>query len=156
MNFENVKRIWKQHEKGFTIELVNWRHQIDDQEKWNIYVYVYPTHKWYQNNIDMLKNGAYYDLDQSSSPPFHGGITRCEIHPQSIEIGCDYQHLGDEFYAIESDPHTFEYDINLLINWFNDYNSNGQDIADPVPTPSIKDGHGLNLEELYQSHCEVC
>jgi len=158
IDFENTKRIWKFAREGYTLELVNWRHYVGGPEKWNIYVYVYPTHKWFAFNQHIFQdNGkykpitAYFNkINAADNPPMHGGISSLTIHPGSIELGCDYQHDGDDFYSTENDPYTFEYDIKSLIEWFDNYNPNGEANQEKVKAPSDKGGNALSLDDLYQ------
>jgi hypothetical protein len=157
IDFENPKRIWKIIRKGYDLELVNWRHQ-DGPENWNIYVCVYPNHKWYTFNQHVLREIGHYKpissylnkIKDVDYPPMHGGITSLTIHSNSIEMGCDYQHDGDNFYSVEIDPYTFEPDIKALIDWFDNYNPNGEVQGEKAKAPSDNGGQALSLDELYQ------
>ena len=96
----NESQGWKIVEGNFCVVVKHWLQPCGDRppNRWNVYAYIYPKHTLF----DKFDNA--YD-DVCSSLPMHGGVTYFQKHvdndgkPASIEIGCDYDHLGDDRYS---------------------------------------------------------
>ena len=107
---ENPRNVFLEHcvNKGnnFEVEIVHW-HMIDDEEKadklcglmgnecWNVYVIIHKDHPLYKNLCHLTDDD--YDGAADSFPfSMHGGITYVKNDGDSIKIGDDYMHYGDE------------------------------------------------------------
>lgn len=90
--------------------------------RWCVYVYVYPTHPIFPR----------FRGEKTSQPaldgmPLHAGCTYLQRHYRagkitSIEVGCDYNHYGDEHFGIYATPdqagEVFR-DAEALFAWMN-------------------------------------
>ena len=116
MNFEmkpkeNPRNIFLEHcvNKGnnFEVEIIHW-HLIDDEKKadelyvlmgnecWNVYATIYKDHPLYKNLCHLTDDD--YDGAMNSFPfGMHCGITYVKNNGDSIKIGDDYMHYGDDF-----------------------------------------------------------
>lgn len=108
---ENPRNMFLEHcvNKGnnFEVEIVHWR-MIDDEEKankvcvfmgnecWNVYATIHKDHPLY-NKLCHLANDDYSGAIGSFPFSMHGGITYVKNDGDSIKIGDDYMHWGDEF-----------------------------------------------------------
>ena len=124
---ENYKKIdvWKREGKDFLIEV---KHStttpyldFEGRNKWFIYAYLYPKH----NKFGEFVSEEIYQ-DATEYMPLHGGCTYCKKHIDSfvnitsIQVGCDYQHYGDENYSFMSDEEEAQsvfYDANKLFEY---------------------------------------
>ena len=107
---ENPRDVFLEHcvNKGnnFEVEIIHW-HMIDDEEKanevcsfmgnecWNVYAIIYKDHPLYKNLCN-LTDDDYSGAADSFPFYMHGGITYVRNDGDSIKIGDDYMHWGDE------------------------------------------------------------
>jgi hypothetical protein len=96
---------WKQTGDGFLIVVSrHWKVSMKIHEDglvngWCVYAYIYPSHPLFKAACE---SSAYEEplIDL----PFHGGITKKELHfndnheVTAVQLGADYSHLGDEHY----------------------------------------------------------
>ena len=107
---ENPRNVFIEHcvNKGdnFKVEIIHW-HMIDDEEKanelcglmgnecWNVYAIIHKNHKLYKCLSD-LEDDDYFKAENLFPFCMHGGITYVRNDGDSIKIGDDYMHWGDE------------------------------------------------------------
>ena len=110
----DYKEEWRLRGPDFSVKIS--RHNVapDDyrgRNRWAVYAYIYPHHRLF-NQIS--EDSSIYDVPEL---PLHGGCTFFAVHraggarakqpgavvgPNGItsyEIGCDYDHLGDERFT---------------------------------------------------------
>lgn len=107
------KNIWTKIGKNFLIEIS--RHSVDlpygttGVHRWCIYAYIYPSHSLF-TKFDLNSENSHQDVVYDF--PLHGGCTYFRYHYNSshnvtsVQIGCDYNHLGDDHlthYSTEED-----------------------------------------------------
>ena len=93
---------------NFEIEIVHW-HMVDDEEKandlcglmsgnecWNVYAVIYKDHPFYKN-LCHLTDDDYDGANDNLHFGMHGGVTYVKNNGDSIKIGDNYMHWGDEF-----------------------------------------------------------
>lgn len=116
---------WVRHGKDFAIEILHipnptggsW--EFGEENRWFIYAYIYPKHPL----AGKITSNEIFQ-DSLMSLPLHGGCSyvnhNCSIDGKinSIKIGCDYQHYGDEYYSDISvdDPKVFFVDALRLFD----------------------------------------
>lgn len=96
---------WKKYGENFCIVVS--RHSVptttyDDKgpNRWRIYAYIYPKH-WHFGSFD--GDGLWQDA--TSVLNLHGGASFFRANRDdigditSIQVGCDYNHLHDEYYT---------------------------------------------------------
>jgi len=86
-------------------------HTIDEKycspgegpHRWALYVYIYPNHTMFQE----FDGNTHIYQKACENMPLHGGCSYVRYHldekdktkPSSVQVGCDYNHLHDEFYT---------------------------------------------------------
>ena len=96
------KDIWTRGGKDFLIEISQHRTgAIDDdrtENKWCIYAYIYPKHPQFGK---FEGDRIWQDATELG---MHGGCSYLRYHfdatagVTSVQVGCDYNHLGDDRY----------------------------------------------------------
>ena len=114
---------WKHIEKAFCVEAYHWKGETrefrDGGNRWNVYLYVYPKSKFFQ---DIDKDASMYQ-DAILPIPLHGGCTHFSQHCNtkgdvlSFRIGCDYAHLHDDHYSQMDYPDSILADAKELVEW---------------------------------------
>jgi len=103
------KDVWTTHGKGFCVEVVRWERElsiseeswsISDTNIWNIYAYIYPSHTLFNKLKRVKRAGDCYKF----GIPFTRDISYFNKNQRenkicSIQIGNDYNHLGDEYFT---------------------------------------------------------
>jgi len=92
------KDVWIQRRLTFAVEVS--RHSVGEENKWAVYVYIYPPHSLFAT-IDH-KAGMFQST--CNALPLHGGCSffRRHLNPEkptettSYQIGADYDHYWDE------------------------------------------------------------
>ena len=121
------KDLWVLRHKNFAVEVSRHVVQIHEEldlgpNRWCVYVYVYPTHPLF-GSIDL--NGRMWQ-NPLEDFPLHGGCSFSKVHQQfkggvvSVQIGCDYNHCGDERYshmATKAEASSVFNDAEELFNW---------------------------------------
>jgi hypothetical protein len=119
------------------IKVVRWSFRAEGEAKpsysfgmgennWNVYAYIYPEHPLFEKFSAHATgdNGDSYEL--TSSMPLHGGQTFFQLNygsagkVDSVQIGCDYMHSGDEHYnefATKEDAYSVFRDAEELREW---------------------------------------
>lgn len=129
---ENPRDVFLEHciNKGnnFEVEVVHW-HMIDDEEKaskvcdlignecWNVYAVIYKNHRLYENLYHLTDDD--YDGAMNNFPfGMHGGITYVKNNGDSIKVGDDYMHWGDEFIQKSKElPFEVKWEAEELFNF---------------------------------------
>jgi hypothetical protein len=134
---------------GFAIEVVRFtskpylRNEYlrnEGENKWCVYVYVYPQHPLFKKiNPTVGDTITCYD-DRLPNMPLHGGCTYTQIHLTddgkeitSIQIGADYSHYRDErysFMATKEDAFDVFFDAEQLYKWMQNYDGNDKENTD--------------------------
>jgi hypothetical protein len=93
---------WKRDGRGFRITVVRWTVNMDQLDpgkgphRWAVYAYICPGHPLFRSF-----SGSRLLQDAAISLPLHGGPSFLRWHrdddgnPTSIQVGADYNHLGD-------------------------------------------------------------
>ena len=116
---------WTRRSDKFAVELRHWSYEDSWKPKgvnnvWNLYCYIYKDHPLF-NLID--KDGG-TDQDIFYKIEMHGGCTFFQPHTvegevRSYQIGCDYNHYGDEAYQEMSADDGIGYMIFHAENLYN-------------------------------------
>ena len=126
MNDEwKLRKIWKRRGKHFTIEIshhkVEQRDEDDGGNRWCVYAYIYPEHPHF-----VSFNGNSMWQDAALASPLHGGPSYLQWHRDndgnftSIQVGADYNHLGDEHHSFNEtaeDARSVFHDADELFDW---------------------------------------
>ena len=98
------KDVWSKRETGFCIEVS--RHEdkpLEETEgphRWCVYAYIYPNHTLF----DKFDGDSLWQ-EATDMLPLHYGCSLLKRHTDedgnvcSIQVGADYNHLGDEQYT---------------------------------------------------------
>lgn len=100
------KEEWVKEGKHFRVSVVHWytdefhgeTFYYPRKEKWNIYLYFYKNHPFF----DKFTSEDIYAHEQPEPVGLHGGITFYRAHKDKKneiichEIGCDYGHYRDD------------------------------------------------------------
>lgn len=84
---------------------------------WCLYATIFSKHRLFEKACE---NKTDYDIDLGDKlyGSFHCGCTYYNRQSDYVKIGCDYQHLGDEYYARCSDlPNDIISDAEDLFNY---------------------------------------
>lgn len=75
---------------------------IEDNHAWCLYTMIFNKHPLFKK---ACKNKVDYDTDLGNKlyPNFHWGCTYYSRQANYVEIGCDYQHLGDEKFMASAE-----------------------------------------------------
>ena len=116
---------------NFEIEIVHW-HMIDDEEKaskmdslvgnecWNVYAVIYKDHPLYKN-LCHLTDDDYNGASNNFHFGMHGGITYVANKGDSVKIGDDYMHWGDEFIQKSKElPFEVKWEAEALFKYLKD------------------------------------
>lgn len=102
---------WKYQTRHFTVVVS--RHCVsvpewvgvgqDGGNRWCVYAYIYPTH-WLFSRFDESES---ISQDAARELNMHGGASLVSYHQRadkvtSIQVGADYNHLGDNHYTFQS------------------------------------------------------
>jgi hypothetical protein len=121
------KDLWVLRHKNFAVEVSRHIAQAHEElglgpNRWCVYVYVYPDHPLFES-ID-LNSGVWQDA--LANFPLHGGCSFFRVHQKfkgavtSVQIGCDYNHYGDDRYshmATKAKASSVFRDAEELFNW---------------------------------------
>jgi hypothetical protein len=94
---------WRTKGKNFWVEIKHWFDPIPvcldykPEHHWTLYVKIFPKHPLAQKAAQ-CKNDYDCDLGDKIYPNFHCGCTYYHRTEDYVQIGCDYQHLGDEWF----------------------------------------------------------
>lgn len=130
---------WRRRGENFLIEVTHYTVEVssafgehDDGNRWNVHAYVYPGHALFPS-LNESKDIYGYEM------PLHGGPSLFEKHYNrageitSVQIGADYNHLGDEsysYYKTKDGAAIVFFDAETLFTWLSNVPSNK---ADRVP-----------------------
>ena len=92
----------------------------EEGHRWNIYAYL---HKGDPKYVELESD------DYSVLPdfPFHGGCTFAEMVNGTLKVGCDYNHLGDDYFrGCVSLPVEITMDAQELIEYLTEGEDNVQ------------------------------
>lgn len=121
---------WRRRKTHFSIEVVRRARpastEYDPWEGrgqwiWNVYAYIYPSH-WHFAAF----SGSDHWQPATDDMPLHGGCTFLEYHwrpgetglvVSAVQVGCDYDHYGDEQHTHDADGVTPFRDAKALANW---------------------------------------
>lgn len=100
--------------------------------RWDIYVYIFPKHPLFNDLVDVTR---IFD-DKLSILPLHCGCSflmkhyACDGSVNSIQIGCDYNHLYDNDYTFietQEDAYSIFRDAEELYNVLDGYTKTNED-----------------------------
>ena len=129
MNWSH-KDEWQHKTQGFSVIICRWSHktlndipgfsdEFDGGNHWNIYAYIYPSHKLFN---EFKVDGGIFDQPDLN---FHGGTTYFKSHYDTkgsitcYQIGCDYNHYGDSNYTFmktKEDAYKIFNDAEIIID----------------------------------------
>lgn len=103
------KDVWIMDGRGFCVQVS--RHSVDFAEydgphRWCIYAFIYPKHEHFtrfDGTEDMFQSAC-------SALPLHAGPSFLRKHQNSqgevvsYQVGCDYNHYGDDHYTHYATP----------------------------------------------------
>lgn len=110
----------------FNVQIKHWYTKgyedldIRGTHHWCLYAVIGEEHPLFENAI---QNECDYDTDLGNEiyPKFHGGCTYYNKQLTYVKIGCDYNHIYDEYYvSCEELPSGIEQDAKELFDWFNE------------------------------------
>ena len=120
-------QLWRKRDLNCLVEiqhsLLAYVDQTRDRgpHRWYIYVYIYPKHPLFSLFVgDSLFQEAVVNM------PLHGGCSYLRWHfdnngeISSIQVGCDYDHCGDESRTYEDVVDHLKYyqhDAQTLLDW---------------------------------------
>ena len=118
------KHEWRLRGTGFTAVVS--KHEVtgvfdEGDHRWCVYAYIYPSHPYFKEF-----SGTNIWQPATEPMPLHGGCTYLYYHRNhdgtitSIQVGCDYNHLGDEYFthaATKEAAHQVFKDAESLFNW---------------------------------------
>lgn len=99
---------------GFIVQVKHWVEPSfegmevfnDGRNRWAIYAYIYPKHKMFD---DIKADGGMWQ-DAFDELPLHGGCSYFRRHidaesgkTTSYQLGCDYDHDGDDVFTYMKD-----------------------------------------------------
>ena len=117
--------LWRKLGTSFCIEVS--RHAVEadkfeGEHRWCVYAYIYPAHP----NFGGFDEANGICQSAASELPLHGGPSFLKMHRNkngevtSIQVGCDYNHVGDvEFSYCETkeDAASVFRDADVLFKW---------------------------------------
>jgi hypothetical protein len=114
---------WRTFSRTFAIE-VSRHNKYPEGNGWSIYVYIYRSHPLFSKII-----GTPHYEDAITDMPLHGGPTFFHYHYDrdkigSIQVGCDYSHYGDAYFAKNQtkDEAVVQFDdAAILYDWMETY-----------------------------------
>lgn len=112
VSFWDRKEIWRRRGRECCVEIS--RHYVttlseDDHRgphRWAVYAYIYPPHSLFGGFL----NGTDIFQPAARAMPLHCGPSFLQWHyaadgsVTSIQVGADYNHLGDEIFSISETP----------------------------------------------------
>ena len=120
---------WFIKKSTFSIEVIAWE-MYENHWIWNVYVYLFQDNKLF-NDVESAKN-----------LPFHGGCTFDKFYikepalgikydwqkiDKSLQVGCDYSHLDDDYFTQchpdDGVPHAIISDVDCLIQAVEEFNN---------------------------------
>lgn len=126
------KREWVYLGEGFNATVKWWPLPSlfsPGNNKWNIYLEVYRGTELFQRLARCNRDKFLSDLPAKYVPPFHGGCTyftrsfgrvkwdKPQEQIVSYKLGCDYGHLGDDLFSLDTVGGTVFEDASELIEW---------------------------------------
>ena len=109
--------------KGFNVLIIHWHteglpeYMIEAEEHWCLYVIIHSVHPLFKK-AEQYENDD-YDKGDEIYPDWHRGCTYYNKQKSYIKIGCDYQHLGDEYFGhCKELPSEIESDAQRLYEFF--------------------------------------
>lgn len=109
---------------NFIVEIVRTLREghniMPNENAWCLYVIIGEKHSLYRK---ACMNTSDYDTELGDKiyPNFHCGCTYYKKETRQVKIGCDYQHLGDEYIYqnLSTDiPDEILQDAKDLYKWF--------------------------------------
>ncbi len=131
VNMEDWKHkdLWSRRSDYFCVEVSRHTSHSDfierGENRWCVYAYIYPTHPHFKNF-----SGSDMWQEASTVLPLHGGPSMLRWHKDvaghvtSIQVGADYDHDGDEWFAdcaTADDASTVFWDADELFKWLENY-----------------------------------
>lgn len=100
----NPKLEWKKEGKGFCV-IVSKHKGFDDESKWCVYLYVYPSHPAFErfNKEGTMWEQPYFECHSYVSY-FRPHIDHRTNEVVSYQLGWDYNHDGDHYYTTCETP----------------------------------------------------
>jgi len=100
----NRKELWTKRGDGFSVEVSH--HTVDITEvsegphRWCVYAYIYPQHAMFEefDGSDMWQDAA-LRLPHHCGPSYLKWHCDDEGKKTSVQVGADYNHLGDDEYT---------------------------------------------------------
>lgn len=124
---------WRAKGEHFWVEIKHWFDSIPihlnykPEHHWTLYVKIFPKHPLAQK-ASQYKNDYDCDLGDKIYGDFHGGCTYYHKTEDYVQIGCDYQHLGDErFWEQAEMPSEVLTDAKDLFEFFENVEENKDD-----------------------------
>ena len=121
---------WRAKGNNFWVEIKHWFDPIPicldykPEHHWTLYVKIFPKHPLAQK-AGQCKNDYDCDLGDKIYPNFHCGCTYYQRTKHYVEIGCDYQHLGDEWFWEQAEmPSEVLADAKDLFEFFKNVEEN--------------------------------
>lgn len=93
----------------------------EDSNKWALYTNIFSTHPLFKK---ACKNKNDYDLELGNEiySSFHGGCTYYNKQLDYVKIGCDYNHIYDEFFERSTEmPSEIVSDAKDLFDYMNSF-----------------------------------
>ncbi len=124
-NWTNVQ-LWRKQGENCLVEIQHSlladadRTRDRGPHRWYLYVYVYPKHPLFSQFV-----GDSLSQEATRNMPLHGGCSYLRWHFDnagdiaSIQVGCDYDHAGDESRTYEDvdDLRYYQHDAQTLLDW---------------------------------------
>lgn len=99
---------WFSRGRKFTVEAKRCRWEHFGEEYWHWCLYVHLFDGW--PGLEAVRA-------KILEPRFHGGESYRHEEPYRITIGCDYNHLGDDYYRRSEDVDCIRADFVSLYLW---------------------------------------
>lgn len=115
-------------EKLFSVSIKAWRiiapdlaHDLQGEWRWNVYAHVRPGHPLYgdiHTLLDLPLHGGPNLDEKRMTEPLRGTEHAWQGRHEVAVIGCDYGHLGDEYFSAchpqDGVPISIQHDVRLL------------------------------------------
>lgn len=125
LNKYSKQSSWTRKCNKFAVELKHWSYEDSYKSNgvnnvWNLYCYIYKDHPLF----NLIDKDSDYDQDICRKIPMHYGCSFFQRHivegeVRSYQIGCDYNHYGDQFYQDLSADDGDDYMIFHAENLYN-------------------------------------
>lgn len=93
--------------------------------KWAVYAYIYPRHphfSQFEGDSIFQDAASVMPLHRYCSLLWYYRVNSEEVN--SIKVGADYNHFGDDFTFEETPPQKVVDDANILYRWLKDIEDN--------------------------------